>query len=179
MEVFKDIFGFLVDNNRRLSAKALMIISAVAVVFITNDITGFTYYYNMRNKIEQLKQINSIKQDPITSRETKIYLSLIENDVVSRKSNIDIAWNYVNTLYNSFKSNSLINSKHAVKNNNIQISEIRSTRNEFWFLLTSSGFFILTTLIGIPAMVLSNPKEEWGAVIVGGILIIGIMAFFS
>lgn len=151
MDFIDKILNFITDRNRRLSSKAAIGILALMSVVVLDNVTGFSYYYNKNRQLEQLETIKILLSDSTLTVETRQKLVVLESHVLDRKSIIDYSLSF-------FKNISLTSSKQSQDtiNNNPKI-----IRNNIWFLLSTSGIYILTTIFVVPVFLITDRKTPF------------------
>ena len=102
---------------------------------------GFTYYYNINNKIEKVSALNKLVNDSTASTEDKTKLIEIRKEVLNRKSIPeeigDHVYSFVTTSLRSQKGTQ----PTAVANN---------SKNELLFLISTSGLYVASIMFLIP-----------------------------
>lgn len=148
MSFFDNITSYITDRSKRLSAKATVIILAIAAILLMDNISGFSFYYNKQRQLEQLKSITELLKDTTLSSNTRIELIILEQQTLNRKNIVDYS-------FSLFKNLTLISSKsnqNAINNNR------KSSRNDLWFFISSSGIYLLVVILAIPIIFLTDKK---------------------
>lgn|SRR5690554_3194834 len=169
MDFIDKILNYITDSNRRLSSKAAIGILALMSIIVIDNITGFSYYYNKNRQLEQLETIKILLSDSTLTSETRQKLIVLETHVLERKSIIDYSLTFLKNI-------SLTNSKQseATKNNNGKI-----IRNNIWFLMSTSGIYILTTILVVPVFLFMDKKTPFLKLLASMIVFVIVMFFTS
>jgi hypothetical protein len=169
MDFIDKILNFITDSNRRLSSKAAIGILALISVVVIDNVTGFSYYYNKNRQLEQLESIKILLSDSTLTTETRQKLVVLESHVLDRKSIMDYSLSF-------FKNISLTSSKPSQNtiNNNGKI-----IRNNIWFLLSTSGVYILTTIFVVPVLFITDRKTPFWKLLASMIVFVVVMFFTS
>ena len=151
MDFIYKFLNFITDSNRRLSSKAAIVILLLVSVVVLDNVTGFSYYYNKNRQLEQLEAIKILLSDSTLTTETRQKLVVLESHVLDRKSIIDYSLSFLKNI-------SLASSKQSQNtiNNNPKI-----IRNNIWFLLSTSGIYILTTILVVPVLFITDRKTPF------------------
>lgn len=167
MSFFDNILNFITDSEKRLSARATVFIISVFTLFLVDNLTGLSFYYNNQRQLEQLKLITELSADTTLTKETKVKLLKLQNEILERKNIID---------YSSFflKNITLMSSKQTQKTKNIPI---KSIRNNVWFLISSSGLYILVTIFVVPVLLLTDKRTPFLKLLASMIVFILVMFF--
>jgi len=169
MDFIDKILNYITDSNRRLSSKAAIGILALMSIIVIDNITGFSYYYNKNRQLEQLETIKILLSDSTLTSETRQKLIVLETHVLERKSIIDYSLTFLKNI-------SLTNSKQseATKNNNGKI-----IRNNIWFLMSTSGIYILTTILVVLVFLFMDKKTPFLKLLASMIVFVIVMFFTS
>lgn len=168
MNYIENILGFITDNSKRLSTRAIIIIlSFLAILFIDN-VLGFSYYYNKQRQLGQLQSISILLKDTTLSPEIRTDLINLQNETLERKSIVDRTLLFIKHFSWS-KSNS-----EELKTNN--------ERSDLWLLISSSGFYILIFILMVPILLIVDKKTPFLKIIATIIMlfiIFGILSVFN
>lgn len=163
MELLKEIFSFLTDKDKHFSTKAGIALLAMIGVYFINDITGFNYYYNMNNRIEKINSINQILKDSLITGNEKTQLITMRSEILNHKNTINSSLDNIGDAYNALKlkisSNQKNNVKHSESVGSSHSTIKRPERNDFAFLITSSGIYLFIIFIIFPVGVFTALKS--------------------
>lgn len=165
MTFYERIFDFITDSSKRLSARATIIIFTILIVIIIDNITGFSYYYNKQRQLNQLSTVLSLLKDTTLTPETRSKLLIMEKQCLDRKSIVEHSISFI--------------SKNAVSISNKSINPNIPPRNEFWFIASSSGIYLLITLFVVPVLLVSNKKTSFFKMLAVLIVFIIVMSMTS
>ena len=168
MAFYDKIFEFITNRSNSLSAKATIVILTLFTIFIADNIIGFSYYYNKDKQLEQLKSITFLLKESSISSENRKYLINLESETLNRK---DIF--YYSSLL--FENISEISSEMSQKTINNKGSVIR---DNFWFLISTSGIYILVTVLVLPILLLTDRKTPF-LKLVATLLIFSLVMVFT
>lgn len=159
------ITEFLFDENRRLSSKAALVVFVVIAVIFIDNILGFSYYYNIEKKVEQVQKLNSLIKDPTTDSTTKSFAIVLRSEILERE-------NMINHVVLFFRNMKWSQSKDIQTNKNKTTQAIINTveKNSFWFHLSAGGLYYLLSLLMIPIMVFTDKNTSLPQRIATGIL---------
>lgn len=180
MEVLKELFAFLTDANRHFSAKAGIFILIILTTILVNNVFGFTYYYNINNKIEKTSAINKLLQDSTTSKDNRAVLVRMRDDILNRQTAVESAVQLVSNTYkrlnyNSHKEQSSAKGKEELV---VKIPE----RNNTWFLISSSGIYAAALITIIPLILFygfqtPEPVNFFTGAVISGAVLYSLAAF--
>src|ERR1700712_4602237 len=102
MEFFSPVFNFVIDKSNNRARKVMLIIISLFVIFLIDNIFGFSYYYNLNNKVNISSQIHSIVSDDKVDPAIKQRLDKLNNDILNHKSVRDFVYD---SIANYDKSN--------------------------------------------------------------------------
>lgn len=165
MSVYENIFGFITDRSKRLSTRATVIILTIFCLVLVDNIIGFSHYYNNQRKLDQLKSISVLLDDPFLSIQTKSELLELEKQTFKRKNIIDYSIYLINNI--SWSEKSKIEESVSIK------------RNDIWFLISTSGLYILVTIIVVPVLLLTDKKTPFSKLLASMIMFAIVMFFTS
>lgn len=167
MSFYENIFGFITDRSKQLSTRATAVILTIFCLVLVDNIIGFSHYFNNQRQLDQLKSISILLKDTQISEETKKELIELEKQTFKRKNIIDYSI--------SFVKNIILKNNTSTKTENKQKSE----RNNIWFLISASGFYILVTIFIVPVLLLTDKKTPFFKLLASMIMFVIIMFFTS
>lgn len=168
MSFFDNLLGYITDGTRRLSTRATVVILTLIFLIFADNIIGFTHYYNNQRKLEQLESIANLLKDPNISESTKTQLKELEYSTFKRQDIIDQS--------SSFLKNIEWTSSNASQNKINNSGKI--IRNNLWFLLSTSGIYILITIILVPVMLITD-KQTAFLKLLASMFIFSVIMFFT
>jgi hypothetical protein len=169
MSFFDNILNFITDSEKRLSARATVFIIAICTLLIVDNLIGFSYYYNKQRQLEQLKSITELLADTTLTNDTRAKLVTLQTQTFDRKNIIDYS--------SSFLKN--ISSTDNKQSQNTTKTDAKIIRNNIWFLITSSGLYILVTIFVVPVLLLTDRKTPFLKLLASMIIFILVMFFTS
>jgi hypothetical protein len=169
MSFFENILNFITDSEKRLSARATVFIISIFTLFLVDNLTGLSFYYNNQRQLEQLKLITELASDTTLTKETKVKLLKLQNETLERKNIIDYSSSFLKNI-------TLMSSKQTQKTKNIPT---KSIRNNVWFLISSSGLYILVTIFVVPVLLLTDKKTPFLKLLASMIVFVLVMFFTS
>lgn len=149
MSYIDKITDFLLDEKRKLSSKATVLVFVILGVLFIDNILSFSYSYRSDKKIEQVKKLNLVINDVTSDSTTKAFALDLRTETIRRKNIIDYFL-------------SLLSSNADIKFNNMvsaqieNISEPGPIKNNFWFYISAGGIYFLLALLIIPLMFLND-----------------------
>jgi hypothetical protein len=166
MSFYENILEYITDNTKRISTRAAIIILIVGCFILIDNIVGFSYYYNRQRKFEQLKSISILLQDSTLSESTKVNIRRLEKQTFERKNIIDYSVIFLKNVFDSKKGNTkdLLPSKYS--------------RNNFWFLMSTSGIYLLLAIF-VPLVLLLTDRKTGFFKLSASMLIFIIVMFFT
>jgi hypothetical protein len=168
MAFYDKIFEFITNRSNSLSAKATIVILTLFTIFIADNIIGFSYYYNKDKQLEQLKSITFLLKESSISSENRKYLINLESETLNRKDIVD----YSSLLFENISEISSAMSQKTINNKDSVI------RNDFWFLISTSGIYILVTVLILPIILLTDRKTPF-LKLVATLLIFSLVMIFT
>ena len=84
-----NILNFITDTNKRLSTRATIFILSVIATLIIDNIVGFSYHYNNKQKLEQLKLTYELLERKNLTDKTMKELKFLESETLDRKNILD------------------------------------------------------------------------------------------
>lgn len=169
MNFFENILNFITDSNKRLSAKTAIVILTLLSVLVIDSVTGFSYYYNNQRKLDQLVSIKNILNDTTLTSETRHKLVVMQSKVFERKNIFDCSLSFLKNISLSSSKNN----QTTIKNKDSII------RNDIWFLISTSGFYILVTILVVPIMLFTDKNTPFWKLLASIIMFVIIMFFTS
>ncbi len=172
MEILKDILNLFIDAERRFSTKAAIFIAILIGGMLANNIFGFTYYYNISNKLEKISAINLILKDSTITANNKLELTRIREEVLERVTIPEAIADRVSNAYAQLKKTNL--NAHEDKAASTQSIAIVSPRSSTWFLLSTSGLYIILVIVLLPVGLIAVMQTKEA---LNGILGLFVVAF--
>ncbi len=167
MNFLEHILNFITDRSKRLSARATVIIIALACILLVDNISGFSFYYKTQRQIDQLKSVTVLLKDSTLTPETRANLKFIEQHTFDRRTIID--------HFSSFlKRISFTISRQSQNTINIDAEPIR---NNFWFLFSASGIYIVVAILVVPVLLFTDKKTPFLKLIATLILFVFVIIF--
>lgn len=160
MDFLNGLFSFITDKANKVSHKAFTMITILFIMYMVDNLIGFSYYSNIKNKIEVVDMINKTLKDSSLLSADKIYLADIRSSTMKRASLKDKAWVFLT----DFSINEPRTTSSAVNKVSINPTSI-------YKVLSGSWFFILIFLL---APFQKSGTDTWDRVIMDRIL---VMAF--
>lgn len=165
MNFIDNILSFVTDRNKKLSTRATIVILSVVALLALDNILGFTYNYKVNQKLEQLESVSELLEEEILTSGTRKELRKIELETVEREDVLDLFSRFVSSI--------------ELPSNDNSSGRPSGERNNFWFLITSSGLYILVSLLFVPVLLFTDKETHFGTLITGMIMFLLIMAFTS
>ena len=159
------ITEFLFDEHRRLSSKAAVVVFAFLTILLIDNVLGFSYYFSIDKKVEQIQKLNSIIKDSTTDNTTKTFAINLRSEILKRE-------NIINQSFSFFRNIKLPSSKKdQINPTNDPAKTIDvSIRNNFWFHITAGGIYYLIAILALPIMIFRDKKTSLPQRIATGIL---------
>lgn len=129
----ENIISFFTDRSKKLSIRTAIFVVVLVLTYLIDNSTGFSYYYFNSRKIEQIKGISILLNDTSLDDSTRNYLLELRKETFNRNTHMSDLLMYLKKI--TTKNNSNINIRNGVK-----------LRSEFWFLMSTSGLYILIAL---------------------------------
>ena len=67
------IYQFITDKKRKISHRFAVIIVIITGIIIVDNILGLSFHLRINNKIEELRKVDFIIQNPLTDTISKSY----------------------------------------------------------------------------------------------------------
>ncbi|SDX75200.1 hypothetical protein [Flavobacterium degerlachei] len=168
MSFSENILGFITDSNKRLSTRATVIVLFIFSILLIDNITGFSHYYNKERQLEQLKSISVLLKDTTLAKLTRLELISLQKETFNRKNLVDHSLSFIKYM----------RSTNNESNSNVTNTAKMPPRNDVWFLLSTSGIYILVTLLLIPILLLTDKTTPF-LKLIATLIIFGIVMFFT
>ena len=167
MAFYDHILNFVTDRTNRISARATVIVIALVCILLVDNIFGFSYYYNKQRQLDQLKSITLLLKDTTLTAETRTNLITLEQHTFDRKTIID----YFSSFLKKISYTISRQSQNIINNNANPI------RNDFWFLFSASGFYIIVTILVVPVLLFTDKKTPFLKLIATLLIFVFVMTF--
>lgn len=134
-----EIVKVITDKDRKISHRAGLVLIAMVGVILLNNILGFSSHYTMENKLEDLKKVNEIITNKNSDSITIQYAKDLRIEIINRQD-------FFSYLFSRSSSRS---KKNPIINNPATIPKPIDSpiRNNFLFFLSTSGGFVLATIL--------------------------------
>lgn len=166
MSWYENIFEFITDRSKRLSARATIIVLTICCLIFIDNIIGFSYYYNRQRQLDQLQSISVLMKDSTLSRMTHENLIKLEQQTFERQNIIELSSKFFKNIFSSSTKREIVENKE------------KFTRNNFWFLISTSGLYIIVTIFVVPVLLITDKKTPF-LKLIATLLIFMVVMFFS
>lgn len=165
-EFLSNITTWYVDKNQAIGHKAALIIIIIGIALLVDNLCGFSFFYSNSKKIEQISEIEKVKNTYKSNVHLQTQLTQLEDRILQRKDIRQIAMSYVNRY--RIPTFSGTNPQQAESS-----SKLAGRRSIFWHTLTSSFVFVLFLLL-LPFATFSQATNNLSEKVIGF-----VVAFFS
>lgn len=141
MNFFDKLTDYVFDEGKKISSKAVLIILALLGVLLIDNLLGFSYSYSLDNKIDHVKNLNSIISDNTSDNVTKANAIALRKKVFERQNVFEKTYEYIADAFQ--ESPTSVNTSSTSN-----ITEIKA--NNFLFHISSSLSFYLVAIIAFP-----------------------------
>lgn len=90
MELIKHILNFFLGKEHSYTSKFIGLLSFFLILFIVDNLLGFSFYYSNNQKLNQIKVIRMLKKDCVDNEDVLIILNNTEEKILNRKNIIEI-----------------------------------------------------------------------------------------
>jgi hypothetical protein len=163
-----NILNFITDTKKRLSTRATIFILSVLAIFIIDNVIGFSHHYNNQKKLDQLKTISELLDRPNLTENTKKELKLLESETFERQNILNYSLSFLKNIASTDNKQS----------QNITKTETSTIRSNVWFLISSSGLYILVTILVVPVLLLTDRKTPF-LKLLASMIMFGLVMFFT
>ena len=163
-----NILNFITDTKKRLSTRATIFILSIIAILVFDNIIGFSHYYNQQKQLNQLKTISELLEKPSLSANSKKELKKLESETFERQ-------NIINHSLSFLKNIASTNNR---QNQNITNMETKTIRSNIWFLISSSGIYILVTFLVVPVFLLTDRTTPF-LKLLASMIIFALVMFFT
>lgn len=162
MEWFDKILNFFVSSTHSFGKKAAFGLIILAGLWFSDWYTGFTKWYRIERKLEQIDKLEKIKKDYTLNDTIKIELYALEKEILEERRILDLDYlPFLGPENTSTSSDTTYTIPNATKNPNTNI------RNPYLHIVSSSFTFLLMFLT-LPLTIFSTK--------VSGNTILGLIA---
>ena len=127
MDVFSRFFDYLIDSSKKITYKAATTFAFITLLFLIDNTLGFSYYYNISNKVNILEKLNITIKDSSLTMKDKSLLKDVRSNLINHQSLKDCIWNFFTT------PNSILS----------------ENKSQYLFHYLSSTFFVLAMMIAV------------------------------
>lgn len=134
-----------VKNSVSLGYKTGLIVLTIVVALVIDNLTGFTFYYQNKQRIEQVEKLRTLKLQSGLDSTQLANLTKLQNEIINKK---DFRHYLVDLFGDSFNSTAANNDKiNAIINSSIEKGGVKM--NTGWFVFTSS-YVLVCMLLMVP-----------------------------
>ena len=166
MDFLNNILSFITDSNKRLSVKTVVVILTLLSVFLVDNVTGFSFYHSNQRKLDQLESIENLLKDTTLTTDVRHKLSLMQSKVFERENVFEYLLSFFKNKY--FRSSD--NEQAIIE------GEGDNARNDFLFLLSTSGFYMLFAFLLI-IIIFFTGKDTSFWVSIFSVILLSIIMF--
>ncbi|MCD8401398.1 hypothetical protein G1K66_12405 [Tenacibaculum finnmarkense] len=164
-----NILNFVTDTKKRLSTRATIFIISIIAFLVFDNIIGFSHYYNQQKQLDQLKTISELLEKKSLSAKSKKELKKLESETFERQDMLDYSMSFLKN----------ISSTDNKQSQNITNTETKTIRSNIWFLISSSGIYILTTFLVVPVLLITDRETAFLKLLASMIMFCIVMFFTS
>ncbi len=165
MAFYENILGFLTDRTQRIPTRATIFVLSVFIIILADNIIGFSHYYNKTRQLDQLEKVTTLLKDSTLNPTVRKDLTVLQQESLNRKTFIDYCNDFLNKIVDS-------NPKKSVIRNGVQ-------RNEYWFIVSTSGIYIIITVLLVPVLLLTARTIPFLQLITMLLIFVTVMFFTS
>jgi hypothetical protein len=121
-DFFTSFIQLVFSKEIKVLSKTLTFIAIIISLLLIDNVLGFTYYHNIKNKVEQLKNIQEILKDSTLDSDSKTFLIETKEHLIHRKN-----------FFNNILSNSS--------------SILASQQNKLYHLIASTWYWLILLFI--------------------------------
>lgn len=96
MEILSQFFDYITDTTKKLTHKAVTVISIILVLFLIDNLFGVNYYYNINSKLEAVKNANNLLHDTSLSVNEIKNIKLMREQVINHHNLKDGIYSKIN-----------------------------------------------------------------------------------
>jgi|GEM_PF-2045657 len=89
MDFLKEIFKFFTAKEYSFASKFISLILVFSIIFLIDNLLGFSFYYSTNQKINQLETIANLKKDCSENKELLKMLTETEAEIINKKNIIE------------------------------------------------------------------------------------------
>jgi hypothetical protein len=161
---YEHVFEFITDRSKRLSARATIVVLSVVLILLLDNMLGFSYYYRKQKQLDILEKATVLLKDSTITGDVRNRLVQLQIQSLNKNNVIENLGIFIRQLFISSKKG----------NNSL---DTKSTRNNFWFLFSASGIYILLTVILIPLVLIARKKTPFFRILAMCFIFLFIMIF--
>ena len=152
MDLIERIISFLTNRNHSPLSKISWVMVAFLLIFLIDNYLGFSYHFRINQEIEQIKNIEEIKQISQDNIKLISFLNNKENEILNRKN----IFQHFSALFDKEELKSDTDNTYKVEekeNDNkfkdffINLFPEMPQRSQLWHTLTSASLWVLLLLI--------------------------------
>lgn len=149
MGAFDTVFSYITDKERRLSTKTYVSIICIFLILALDNIVGFSYHYSMDRKLNEVKIVGEILKDSTLDQSVKKDLIKTRTELLRKR----YFYGYISESFSSIFSNNSVKKTPE---------EAQVQRSNFWFLISTSGIYLLCYFILIIIFPFMDDKNSFG-----------------
>jgi len=135
----KTLYDIFVDKSKTIGQRLAYFISIVAVLFVADYVSKFSYNIHLSNKLDRLETIHNLKTIYSTDSIVLGELTVIEKRLLNREYYLDFIFRQASKI--DFKSFNVSDKNHQV--NNDKNNSIKPIRSLFWMIISSNFVLII------------------------------------
>ena len=178
IESIRHLFDLIFDRSKSWGFRTATTVSVIGLLLLADLIFGFTYNFQISNQINQLEQIQTLKECYKSEPEKLNKILTIERNILRKE-------HYSSYISRKFKD--LLNAESLASDHKIEYEDeqVKNKRSLFWMVLTSNFFLalIFPFLLFIPLFSENGRKANalvgWFASIVLLSLLIAFITWIS
>jgi|GEM_PF-2643842 len=155
-----------VKNSVSLGYKTGLIVLTIFIALVIDNLTGFTFYYQNKQRIEQVENIRQLKTKPGLDSIQISNLTSLQNEIINKK---DFRQYLMGMLGASFNNTTSSNDKiAAIINSSIDKGGVKMRLDSF---ILSSSYVLLLMLFMTPLAAVWNTDGDVAAKLVFFVLV--------
>jgi hypothetical protein len=178
MNPFLWLYEFATNRKLKLSHRAAFFVIGFFMIIAIDNIMGLSFHLKMSNRIDEIKRVDALLQNPASDSLTRQYAFKLKNDIIKRKDLLDLLlfWNAPSSQKDDPGNIGREPTKQRPMDSGINVLE---GRNKFWHLLTSGfSFYLMGILLFFIIIIDKKSSYDTIATKLGTAILIFVSMFF-
>jgi hypothetical protein len=176
---FKSITDFFSDKTKSWGFKTATFISIIGFIFLVDVCFSFSYNYHINTKLENLKEIEHLKNAYANDSIKLVKIKELEHDIMYKEHYLNIALKRVRNISETYNTPSKNQEAITQTTEKEIINKTTDIRNIYWMVGSSNLLIVLVFPILLFLPLFGGKESRTGDLIIGVFATLILLGLFA